>query len=68
MQRSAVASDVERGPSDERAQLCEIELSAFDNCRALVRGKQGARIPCDRGRRLRIGRTGREDDTALRIA
>ena len=39
VQRSAVASDVQRRPPDERAQLCEIELAAFDNGRALVGGR-----------------------------
>ena len=43
MQRSAVASDVQRGPSDQRAQLCEIELSAFDDRRALVDASSRAR-------------------------
>ena len=67
MERSAVASDIERRPSDERAKFCEIELSAFDDRLALVGGQPGPRVSGDGRRGLSIGRTGREDDTALRI-
>ena len=67
MERSTVAADVQRSAFNQRAQFGKIELSAFNDRGALICCELCARLADDRCRSRGIRRTGREDDTALRI-